>query len=458
MSFSPELCEIRFGCGLSPQIDPARSRQAFLDALGQPDAMARRFPVDTFDVYSRHFKKVGEIRTNARRAADKTGMRREIRDLRRQMVQESYGWHLNLLLRWSWSEQPLLERMTVFWADHFTALGKNGLMRPAVLPYVEEAIRPNVSGRFSDLLIAAVTHPLMLHYLDQTRSVGPASVAASRSLRLDGLNENLAREVLELHTLGAGGPYDQADVRQLAELFTGLSVGKQSKFLFRRGFTEPGPETVLGKQYGGGPPSIEPIRSVLQDLAVHPATARHIARKLAVHFVSDRPAQGLVDHLAARFLETGGTLMAVNEALLEHPAAWQLTDRNVKPPFDFVASTCRALAVRPERMQAFGPKALRRGLARPLAAMGQPLSQPNGPDGWPEADGAWITPQAVSARLRWALTVPGHLQPDLPDPRQFVHSALGSFASQTVKFAARSAESRSDAIGLVLASPAFQRR
>ena len=205
------------------------------------------------------------------------------------------------MLRWSETQSGFRERLALFWTDHFTTVGKSEPQRSAVSIYVDAAIRPHLSGRFGDLLVAAVTHPMMLTYLDQRVSVGPQSAFARRKGTSRGLNENLAREVLELHTLGVDGPYTQADVRQLAELFTGLTIDRSGAMAFRPGWAEPGEELVLGRRYGGNPARLEAVEQALHDLAVHPATADHVARKLAVHFVSDAPDPGLVAHMAARF-------------------------------------------------------------------------------------------------------------------------------------------------------------
>ncbi len=457
MSFSPALAALRFGCGLSPVLAPPSAGAALTEDLRAPDQMAAMFPIAGFATYDREIAEVAETRRAARKSGDVAAVRARRAAARKTLAALQRDWFLNTLLRWTWTQAPLRERLTLFWADHFTTRGKNVLMDMAGFAYAEDAIRPNLTGRFSDLLIAAVTHPLMLHFLDQTGSIGPNSVAAKQAKRPRGLNENLAREVLELHTLGVDGPYGQADVTQLAELLTGLTYRTGAEQGFRAARAEPGAETVLGRTYDAAP-GLGPIRAALRDLASHPATARHIARKLAVHFVSDRPDPALVEHVEARYLQTGGDLMALYGALIEHPASWDAGPGNVKPPFDFVASACRALAVRPEILHALPVRQIRRNLLRPLALMGQPLQRPNGPDGWPEEDAAWITPQAVAARLRWALSAPALLRPDLPDPRRFVDQALGQRASAAVRFAADAAESRSDAIGLVLAAPGFQRR
>ncbi len=459
MSFSPERAEIRFGCGLSPRHAPPASPEAVLSGLDSPDEMAARFPVTSHSVLADRLEQRGALRRQMREAsgkADKKEFQTRLKALSRAAYDDIRADLGQTLLRWSDSGQGFRERLALFWADHFTAVGKSGLHRAGIPAYVDDAIRPNLSGRFSDLLIAAVTHPMMLVYLDQHISIGPDSAFARQ--RGGGLNENLAREVMELHTLGVDGPYSQQDVRQLAELFTGLGVGRGAEFAFRPGRAEPGAETVLGRSYGGDPARLDAVLQVLQDLALHPATAAHIARKLAVHFVSDRPDPALVDHIAARYRDTAGDLRAVYGAMLEHPAAWAEGPSNVKPPFDFIASSCRALAMPPEAVQAAPAKRMDRLILQPMRLMGQFWQRPNGPDGWPEEDAAWITPQGVSARVRWAMAVPRRLMPELPDPRVFVTEALGAAAPEPVRFAARAAETRAEAIGLVLSAPAFQRR
>ena len=458
MVFSPELADMRFGCGLSPIIASPASVEALWDGLNQPDAMAAAFPIEGFQEYLVWFRKTREMRRTAYKNKENPDLIEAFRAEKRKKTVVSSGWSMQMMLRCAHSQTPIRERMAAFWADHFTAHGKTNLLRTAAAPYLEQAIRPRVNGYFSDLLVSAVTHPIMLHYLDQSASVGPGSRAAKQNKRLSGLNENLAREVLELHTLGVGGPYTQADVRQLAELFTGLTFDAKQGFRFRAAFAEPGAETVLGRQYGGDPAQLEPVIQALTDLALHPATAAHIARKLAVHFVSDQPDEALVQHITTRFIDTGGNLMAVYAALLEHPAAWEVSRPNIKPPNDFIASAWRALAVDPAHIAGMEFRMIRRIHTQPLQLMGQLWLRPNGPDGWPEPDEAWITPPGISARLRWAMAAPRRLRPDLPDPRAFVTHALGSTAPEPVRFAASAAESTREAIGLVLASPAFQRR
>lgn len=465
MRFSPDRAEIRFGCGLSPHLPRAADPDALLVGLDGPDAMVARFPMPPYDRFSERLVEGRRLRRALRERSGGKAGRGEAKQIRAQLDalgSAAYEDRLaalgQALLRWGHSEQGFRERLAQFWSDHFTAVGKSRLYRSAVPAYVDMAIRPNLSGRFSDMLIAVVTHPVMLQYLDQQVSVGPGSAFAARRNGARGLNENLAREVIELHTLGVDGPYTQADVRQLAELFTGMGITAEGAFRFSPGQAEPGPETVLGRSYGGDPARLEPVLQALRDLAAHPATAGHIARKLAVHFVSDAPDPGLVDHVAARFRETGGELRAVYAALLEHPAAWDAAAGNVKPPFDFIASAFRALAIPPAALQQAKAGQVNRLIQQPMRLMGQFWQRPDGPDGWPEEDMAWVTPQGLSARVRWAMAVPRRLLPALPDPRVFVEDALGAAAPEPVRFAARAAETRAEAVGLILSAPAFQRR
>lgn len=455
--FSSELAEKRFGCGLSPDVPAPDNVAAMLAGVTGPDVMAQAHPIEGFGPFQARLVALAEAGQSMRRAkGDEAGQapKADIKALGNAAQKDASDWAMQSFARWIRTPSGFRERLVWFWADHFTARGRGRVLSQGMSPYVETAIRPNIAGRFEDLLIAAVSNPVMLSYLDQNRSFGPNSAQA----RGRGLNENLAREVLELHTLGAAGGYGQADVRQLAELLTGLTYSNRKGAFFAPARAEPGAETVLGRRYGDAPATVEPIHQVLRDLARHEDTARHIARKLAVHFVGDRPPADLVNTLETRFAQTGGRLEEVYAALLDHPVAWAPELRNVKPPFDFMASACRALAVDPARLGALKARDRRTYLFAPMALMGQTWQRPPGPDGWPEEDEAWITPQGLSARLRWAMLVPGNLRRALPDPRVFAAQALGAEVPEAVQFAAAAAERRMDGVGLVLASPAFQRR
>ncbi|MDQ2095658.1 DUF1800 domain-containing protein [Rhodalgimonas zhirmunskyi] len=466
--FDPVLADIRFGCGLSPTIASPADAAEMMTRLEGPDTIAARFEIEDFPTFGQRMLELDRIR-KARGKVDKADKEAYRAIDKQYKLSRASGrkamktWMWRSFMRRVHTQDGLRERLAFFWADHFTAIGKGALLRRAHSPYVETAIRPHLTGYFADMLKSVVRAPLMLNALDQERSMGEnsfrrAQKGASKQSRF-GLNENFAREMLELHTLGVGGPYTQDDVRQLAELMTGLSYGRSGKFQYKRDYAEPGAETVLGKKYGGSSKArAGEVMEVFDDLAVHPATAAHLSRKLAVHFIGDMPDAGLVAHLEARYNETGGHLGKVIQALLEHPAAWA-DDRpgNIKQPVDFIGSSLRALSVMPDALDENDEKALSQILHVPLIHMGQLWGIPLGPDGWPEDDAEWITPQRLAARLQWALARPGRLKAKLPDPRGFVDVALGGRASPALEFAAKAAEDRRTGIGLILASPEFQR-
>ncbi|RVT85862.1 DUF1800 domain-containing protein [Rhodobacteraceae bacterium CCMM004] len=448
------LASVRFGTGLVPG-DAPRDGAALLASLAAPDAIRAAHPGLDLATARDMALSVGAARRAGREdaAAGQTMADAAQEAIYRAGVQT----YRTALARYVGGPAPLRERLTWFWADHFTAVPKNPARALLLDDYLDAAIRTHLTGRFADLLTAAVTHPLMLLYLDQAVSVGPGSrVGQSRGR---GLNENLAREVLELHTLGAGGGYGQADVRQLAELLTGLTYSDRRGARFRPGAAEPGAETVLGRSYGGdGRAALSDIHAVLADLSVHPATARHLAGKLAAHFVADPPDPDLAAAVAATWARTDGDLMAVYAALVQHPAAAAPELRKVKPPFDFQASALRALGVDAAAVAALDDRTLNRHFRRTQRRMGQDFMRAHGPDGWDEAPEAWINPQGLASRIQWAMAVPSRLRPDLPDPRRFVVDALGPLAGARLSWAASAAETRKEGVALVLAAPEFNRR
>lgn len=458
MAFTPDIAAIRFGEGLAPKIPSPSSVDAVLEQLTGPDLVSLEFPIEPLAAFHEEVANVRVLQKAWRRGRigpDEEELAKAYKQARREInlrLQLSFG---PVLSRSITSTQPFRERLTRFWADHFTAVGKNNLTRNAVPAYVEEAIRPHITGRFADMLKAVVSSPMMLEYLDQNTSVGPNSRGAKGRR---GLNENLARELLELHTLGVGAAYSQDDVRQLAELLTGMSTKADSGFIFRAKIAEPGPETVLGETYGGGAPSVDDVMVFLDDVALRPATATHISRKIAVHFTSDEPDTGMVAQMADAYLATGGELPAVYEVMLRHPFAWDSFGQKVKQPVDFIVSALRVLEVPPALLHKINRTKRSAYITTPMTAMGQKWFQPSGPDGWPEEEEAWVTPQGLAARIQWAMSAPSAFFRSLPDPREFVVSALGDIADERVIFAARAAETRREGVGLVLASPAFQRR
>ncbi|WP_299813031.1 DUF1800 domain-containing protein [uncultured Jannaschia sp.] len=446
----PTLAAIRFGTGLSPAIAAPDGPAGLLSALEGADRMASEVPIPGWDARMETRAEIARLRKLKR---DDEEADKRYQDARRGEDRLYVRDLTATLLRGARTSDGMRERLVWFWTGHFAVIEGANILRRTVAGYVEDAIRPNVASDFATLLRAAVTHPAMLNYLDQVRSAGPGS---PRGRRGGGLNENLAREILELHTLGVGTAYTQTDVRQLAELLTGLTQDKTGRAQFQRNMAEPGAETVLGRSYGGDRPNRGDIDAVLDDLSVHPATARHVSGKLAHHFVSDTPPGELVDAMEAAWLRTDGDLMAVYGAMLDHPAAWQPALAKVRAPLDFMAAAIRATGAADLLDGAKHPE-LRERLLRPMERMGQPWLRPPGPDGWPEDATVWITPQGLAARLDWAMAAAGWQSPP-PDPRELVATALGPLASERLLFAARAAEDRAAGVGLVLSSPEFQRR
>jgi uncharacterized protein (DUF1800 family) len=342
------------------------------------------------------------------------------------------------------------ERMVLFWSNHFAVSAAKGpTVRVIAGAFEREAIRPHVFGRFSDLLLAVETHPAMLLFLDNQRSVGAGSRAGNGGKR--GLNENLAREILELHTLGVGSGYTQGDVTALAEIITGWTlVGQQGRlgtpgeFVFNPRAHEPGPRTLLGVRYPAG--GMEQGKAALLALARHPATARHLALKLARHFVADDPPPALVEALAAAFVKSDGDLAAVSETLVTHELAWDPKQAKMRSPLEFSIALLRATDVSPKPPRFAGA----------LASMGQPLWAPPGPNGYSDLAPAWTSAEGISARMDVASLIAGQAGKD--DPRALADTLFGPLLSAQTREAVARAETRQQGLALLFLSPEFQRR
>jgi uncharacterized protein (DUF1800 family) len=344
------------------------------------------------------------------------------------------------------AEIGFAERLVWFWSNHFCVSADK--VPSFAGGYEREAIRPHVLGRFADILLAAEAHPAMLFYLDNATSIGPNSVAGiNRSL---GLNENLAREILELHTLGVRSGYTQDDVTSFAKVLTGWSFiaalvpEHGGEFSFIQRMHEPGAQTVLGNTYAQ--PGLEQGRAVLADLAGHPATAEHIAFKLAHHFVADEPSPDLVERLAKTFGDTAGNLKEMARMLVTSPESWDTKRGKLKTPGEWIMASLRAAgAVQPEVER----------LLQAHALLGQPLWRPPAPKGFADDQGAWLDGMALRLDIanRFASQVAEAL-----DPQSLVDEALGPLASSETRQTIARAESRTQAFALLLMSPEFQRR
>src|SRR5262245_45013956 len=374
------------------------------------------------------------------------------------------------------AEIGFVERLVWFWSNHFCVSADKGNVRQICGAYEREVIRANVLGRFGDMLLAAESHPAMLIYLDNARSIGPDSIAGLRQKR--GLNENLAREILELHTLGVRSVYTQEDVTRFANVITGWTrvqfrqdaalaseasgqrgnsmvrapdtrpepgaSARGGEFEFNARMHQPGSQSVIGRIYPDA--GVEQGRAVLAALARHPATAKHVATKLARHFVADEPPPALVERLSKRFLATQGDLKAVSKELVTAPEAWEAPRAKLKRPGEWIVGTLRAVGVTPPEI---GPMMQAHNL------LGEPLWRPSAPKGFPDESAPWLDglAQRLDIANQFARRAGGEA-----DPREVFEEALAPLASTETRQAITRAESRPQALALLFMAPEFQRR
>lgn len=369
------------------------------------------------------------------------------------------------------SDTPFAERLVHFWSNHFAVSIDKAVTVGFAGLHEFEAIRPNIMGRFTQLLWAANTHPAMLLYLDQAQSIGPDSLLARRvgarraaNNRPIGLNENLAREILELHTLGVNGGYTQADVTEFARALTGITIPSLAPGPMQRLFAgdnsppgtvsyvavlhQPGARTLLGKRYPESDNDAQ-ARGIIADLAVHPKTAAHLSFKLARHFTGDTPPQALVDRLTAAWMANGGNLLPWYRALIDSPEVWQAAPAKAKSPWEWMVSTGRALG--------WSTTPMPQRLVGLLNELGQPVWRPGSPAGYDDIDARWLAPDALLRRVEAADRLAA-LTSDSLDARALAERLFGPLLSDATRRAIAGAESNRQALALVLLSPEFMRR
>jgi uncharacterized protein (DUF1800 family) len=448
----------RFGLGARPGELAAIGAHAREALLGQLQGGAPLLP-DSLPAGSVLLAQVAQRRAEARdsRAAgsDVVKAAKSLRDIYLPAYAAEVGARFRMAVT---TERSFVERLVQFWSNHFAVsvdklavLGLAGAME-------REAIRPHVLGRFSDLLLAVEQHPAMLLYLDNQQSSGPNSAAAhlaGRRGRDLGLNENLGREILELHTLGVDGGYTQADVRALATLITGWSIGgdagrlrggEPGEFFFRPALHEPGDVVLLGKRYVAG--GVEQGENALRDLALNPHTARHLATKLVRHFVADDPPAAAVERVTTAWLNSGGDLRSTYRALIDAPESWQQPLSKFKTPADYVHSSWRALSL---------PVGTTTRDLRVFEELGQRSFQPGSPAGWADRSGDWDGSAALLKRLEWAQGLSQKLGAQV-NARELADAALGATLTASTQQAIARAADGAQALTLLLCSPEFMRR
>lgn len=350
---------------------------------------------------------------------------------------------------------PYRERLVHFWSNHFTVSrqGKPQLIGSCVA-YENETIRVGLDGFFADMLVRVVSHPVMLLYLDNAQSVGSKSRIGRR--RKSGPNENLAREVLELHTLGVDGGYDQEDVKSLAKILTGWTVGndrlrrvavKPGAFAFVQMMHEPGTFRLLGKRYSEN--GVDQGVAALRNLGNHPATARHLATKLVRHFVADEPSAKAVDKIARVFIATQGHLPSVHKALIGLSDAWRNENKKLKTPHEYLVSVYRGLEIHPRRRIDAAAGSLR-------VMNHLPFNAPS-PAGWPDLQSHWGSPNSLKQRIEWGIEV-GRRVGSSTSIRNASDWLVDSTASRLLLASLERAESPAQALAMLIASPDLQWR
>lgn len=350
------------------------------------------------------------------------------------------------------AESGFVERLVGFWSNHFCISANKGeLARIWAGAFEREAIRPHVLGRFNDMLLAVEQHPAMIFFLDNQQSIGPESRAGKNRKR--GLNENLAREIMELHTLGVNGGYAQDDVTSLARIITGWTfagregkLGSPGTFVFNANAHEPGPQKLLGKVYEDA--GIGQGEAALADIVRRPATAKFIATKFARHFIADDPPPALVAKLETAFRKTDGDLRAMTLALIDADEAWHAPMTKIRTPYEYLVAAGRMMGRIPEDPQRY---------LGGLNVLGQPLWTPAGPNGFADTNAAWAAPEGLKLRLDVASQISSRIG-DALDPRALLDVVAGDAASTETRQTVERAESKQQAFALLLMSPEFQRR
>ncbi len=438
------------------QVDAAHAAARKLPAL-PPELAGFNAPLPALFAGARREREaIREIRSDA---ADETGPAMQTR-LRQQfltdmgpryfnlaMLQQAAAWRLYSASQPE-LENPLLARLTEFWFNHFNMYARKGPVRPFVGHYAVNVARTHALGKFEDLLLASARHPAMLFYLDQFQSV--AEGTRGRDGQARGLNENYARELMELHPLGVDGGYTQTDVRELARILTGWTVSPRDAdgFQFIARLHDSGTKRLLGQDFprgllgGGAREGEEAIRM----LARHPSTARRVCTRLTQYFVSDTAPSALVQRLAQTFVDTQGDLRLVMRSLLQSPEFWAGENRLFKTPLDFAVSSLTAVQDSMGGSATAAPDRRRIGLTLAfLNETGQPMHSWQTPDGYRFDAATWMVPEALTRRADFALV----LARQTPEPaflRRFLSRAtLDTIAQSPPALRA----------GLMLASPDF---
>jgi len=362
--------------------------------------------------------------------------------------------------------RPFAEHLVWFWANHFTVSAAKGKARGLVGSFERDAIRPHIANTFEEMLRASTTHPAMLQYLDNQHSAGPNSPHVTRARggyrdmkgvdKVRGLNENLARELMELHTLGearndGSAAYTQADVTAMAAVLTGWrppqdTPGPRARPIFDASWHEPGSKQVMGRSLPEGPGALD---EALHMLATHPATARHVCARMATHFVADEPPPALVERMVSAWQRSGGQLAQVTQAMVTAPESWAPTAAKLRTPEEFAICGLRMLGQTGELVAVSADAG--------IVGMGQEVQGAPSPAGWPERSEEWLGPEAMWTRVEWAQQLARRLGGH-QDARTIARQALGEGLSERTARQLSQAADGEQALTMLLLAPEIQRR
>ncbi|MDX3907391.1 MAG: DUF1800 domain-containing protein [Pigmentiphaga sp.] len=460
----PGIALNRFGLGARPsEPPPAASKDWLFAQFDQYDARPGpwRAQPPSGRIIGEYVPRQRELRTTSQDA--QPAAREALRKAQRQRYLDAIDMRTLSALE---ARAPFVERLVHFWSNHFAISADNPAVSMLAGSFEADAIRPHVLGRFEDMLLAVERHPAMLLFLNQNTSMGPNSKVAARNARRNpgqqrGLNENLAREIMELHTLGVRSGYSQADVTELARALTGWSVAgmgapdtakpgvalnEDTGYAFHADRHEPGSRKIMGRRYDQA--GQRQAAAVLQDLARSPATARHVATKLARHFAGDNPPPAMVERLARAYLDHDGELVPVYRALVESPEAWRPEAAKFKTPWEWMISSLRGLG-----------RTDLHGLRMPalMQQLGQPLWRPGSPAGYDDIAASWAAPDALMRRVELAGRLASQAETGI-DARRLAPQLLPGTLSEATATALGRAESGTTAMALLLVSPDFLRR
>lgn len=453
LTATPQLAELLFAYRKEVQAQRAAAKRAPDDAMAVPSPAAQQRSLTMAMPEAGAAEPMASQSLAGSQASATQTARSEQPPQPLNIIQKTYRAEaLARIQRAILSDVGFVERLVAFWSNHFCISANKGEhARIWAGSFEREAIRPHVLGRFADMLRAVEQHPAMLFFLDNQQSLGPNSRAGLN--RGKGLNENLAREIMELHTLGVGSGYSQADVTSLARIITGWTfagpqrrLGAPGSFIFNANAHEPGVHVLLGRSYEES--GVKQGEAALDDLARHPSTAKFVATKLVRHFVADDPPQALIGQLADTFRKSDGNLGAVTMALLGSDEAWTAPLTKFRTPYEFLVAAGRMMVAVPvEPGRYLGP----------LNVLGQPLWSPAGPNGFADTAAVWASPEGMKLRLDIAAQFASRTG-DGVEPRDLLGVVAGDAASADTVAAIDRAESRKQAMALLLMSPEFQRR